>query len=75
VPVDERHPHDEVLAQTHQCVVDRRIAVGVELAHDIADDAGGLHMTALRAQPHIAHLIDDATLDGLEAVTGIGQRT
>ena len=73
VAVDQGHPHDEVLAQTHQRVVDRRVAVRVEFAHDVADDAGGLHMAALRAQSHIAHLVDDASLHRFEAVTGIGK--
>ena len=35
--------------QAHQGVVDRRVAVGVELAHHAADDVGALHVGAARA--------------------------
>ena len=40
--VDERIAHREVLSHAHQRVVDRRVAVRVEVAHHFADNAGAL---------------------------------
>ncbi|SIH65054.1 Uncharacterised protein [Mycobacteroides abscessus subsp. abscessus] len=73
VAVDEGDPHDEVLAEPHERVVDRGVAVRVELAHDVTDDARGLDVAAVGSQSHVAHLVDDAPLHRLEAVTGVGQ--
>ena len=40
-------------------------------AHDLTDDPGALDVTAVRAQPHLVHLEDDASLHGLEAVARV----
>ena len=74
VPVDQRDPHRERLGLADQGVVDRGVAVRVELAHDVADDAGALDVAALRPQAHLGHLEQDPALDRLQAVAGIGQR-
>ena len=37
---NQRQAHAEALGHTHQGVVDGGVAVRVELAHDVADDAG-----------------------------------
>ena len=73
VAVDERQAHGEGLGHAHEGVVDRRVAVRVVLAHDLADDARGLHVAALGAQAHLAHRVEDAAVHRLEAVTGVGQ--
>ncbi len=74
VPVDERVAHREVLGQAHERVVDGRVAVRVILAHDLADDLGALDVTAAaRAQAHLVHHVQDATVDRLEAVADVGQ--
>ncbi len=73
VPVDEGEPHGERLGHPHQRVVDRRVSVRVQLTHDLADHAGALHETAVRAQAHLVHLVDDAAVHGLHAVTGVRQ--
>ena len=49
LPVHERLAHREVLRHTDDRVVDRRVAVRVVLAHDVADDAGGLLVRAAGA--------------------------
>ncbi len=51
VAVDQRQPHRERLGLADQRVVDRAVAVGVELTHDLADDAGRLHVAPVGAQP------------------------
>jgi hypothetical protein len=72
--VDQRQPHRPGLGQPDQGVVDRGVTVGVQAAHDLADDPGALDMAAVRAQAHVVHAEEDAALDGLEAVAGVGQR-
>ncbi|CAB4933273.1 unannotated protein [freshwater metagenome] len=75
VPVDHGQTQGEGLGHAYQGVVDRGVAVGVESAHDLADDASTLHMAAIRAQAHLCHLKQDPALHGLEAVAGIRQRS
>jgi hypothetical protein len=45
----------------------------VELTHDFADDALGLHVSLVGSQTHLIHLEQDATLDRFEAITCVGQ--
>ncbi len=73
--VDERVAHREVLRQAHERVVDRAVAVRVVLAHDFADDARALRLaSASGAQAELAHAVEDAAMDRLEAVAHVGQR-
>ena len=74
VAVDKRDAHDKGLSHAHQRVVDGGVGVRVQLAHDIADNARGLDVGAVGAQPHFRHLVENAALDGLEAVASIRQR-
>lgn len=73
VSVDEGQAHRERLCHAHQCVIDRRVTVRVQLAHHFADDTGALHVAAVGAQPHLVHLGHDAAVHGLHAVAGVGQ--
>ena len=63
----------EVLSQAHECVINRTIAVRVKLSHDLAHYAGGLDVSLFWGEPHLGHLVDDATLDGFEAVSRVGE--
>ena len=71
--VHQRETHCERLRETHHRLVDGRIAVGVELAHHLAHHAGRFHVRAVGRQVHLAHLVDDAALHGLEAVARVRQ--
>ncbi len=73
VAVDQRQAHRERLRQAHQGVVDRAVAVGMQLAHHVADDARGLDVAAVGAQAHLTHRVEDAPLHRLEAVARVGQ--
>ena len=73
VAIDQGDPQIKGLSEAHQGLVNRGIAVRVELTHDLADDALGLHVTLVGAQPHLIHLEQDAALHGLEAVARVGQ--
>jgi len=48
--------------------------MGVELAHHVADDAGAFLVALARIEPQNAHGVDDAPMDGLQAIAHIGQR-
>jgi len=75
VGVDQRHPHRPGLRQAHQGVVDRGVAVRVVRTHDVADDAGALVEALLGAVAAVVHRVQDAAVDGLEAVPDVRQRT
>ena len=73
VPVDHRQSHRPRLDEPHQGVVDRAVAVRVQAAHDLTDDAGALDVAAVGAQPHVVHRVEDPALDRLQAVPGVRQ--
>ena len=75
VPVDQRQPHRPGLAEPDQGVVDRAVAVGVQATHDLADDAGALHVAAVGPQAHVVHRVEDPALHRLQPVARVGERT
>ena len=64
----------ERLGQTHQGVVDRRIAMGVIDAHGLTDDLGALGVLFVELQAHLMQGVEDAAMDRLEAVANLRQR-
>ena len=74
LPVDQRRPHGEHLGHTHQRVVYRPVAVGVELAQHLADNTRALAVLAPRADSHVVHGVKDPPLHGLQAVPHVRQR-
>jgi len=72
--VDQGVAHGEVLGHAHHRLVDSHISMRVVLAQHLADDARALLVGAVRPEAHIVHRVQDATVDGLEAVAGIRQR-
>lgn len=72
MPIDQWNAQVEGLREAHQGLVNRGIAVRVSY-HDLADDALGLHVPLVGAQPHLIHLEQDAALHGLEAVARVGK--
>ncbi len=75
LPVDERVAHVEVLRHADERVVDGRVAVGMEVAHHLADDLGALAVRPCRTEAHQPHAVQHAAVRGLEAVAGVGQRS
>ena len=71
--VDQRVAHREVLREADQGVVDRRVAVRVVLAHDLADDEGALAERAVGLEAVLVHREQHAAMDRLEAVARVGQ--
>ncbi len=74
VRIDEGDVAPERLAHPGERVVDRAVAVGVVLAHRLADHACTLAVWAVGAQAHGRHRVQDPALHRLEAVTDIGDR-
>ncbi len=72
---DERIPERPVLDEAHHGVIDGGVAVRVELAHDVTDDAGALGERAVRAVSAVEHRIEHAPVHGLEAVAHVGEGT
>jgi hypothetical protein len=73
--VHQRIAHVEVLRHPDERVVDRLVAVGMEVPHHLADDLRALAVAARRRQPHGLHAVQDAAVCGLQPVACIGQRS
>ncbi len=74
LPVDQRQAHGEVLRQAHERVVDRHVAVRVEVAHGVADDLRRLHVLLVPVYAEPLHGVEDAPVHWLQAVAHVGQR-
>ena len=55
-------------------VVDRNVAVRVELAHHVADRGRALLVLAVGTQAARVHAVEDAAVHRLQAVARVGQR-
>ena len=75
LPVHQRVAHVEVLRHADERVVDGGVAVGMEIAHHLADDLRALAIAARGRQPHRLHAVQHAAMRGLQAVAGVGQRS
>ena len=74
LPVDQRQAHREVLRHTHHGVVNRRVAVGMVLAHHIADDAGRFTVRAVPVVVVFLHRIENAPVHRFQPVAHVRQR-
>ena len=72
--VDQRQAHGEILRHAHHGVVDRRIAMRMVLAHDVADDARRFAIGPVPVVPGLVHRVEDAAMHRLQTVAHIGQR-
>ena len=73
LPVDQRVAHREILRQAHQRVVDRLVAMRMELAHHLADDAGAFGETLVGIEPEQPHGMHDAAMNRLQPVAHVRQ--
>jgi len=74
LPVDDGITLREILGETDQRIVDRLVAVRVELTDDVTDDTGAFLEGRVWANAHLAHRVDNAAMDRLQAVANVGQR-
>ena len=73
LPVDQRIALGEVLRETHERVVDRLVAVRMELADDVADHARAFLERRARVEPQLPHRIEEPAVHRLEPVARIRQ--
>ena len=73
VAVHQHVAHGEVLGQTDQGVVHRRVAVGVIPAQHVAHAGGRLLKGLVRGQVVLVHGVKNAPVDGLQAVPHVRQ--
>ena len=71
--LDEGLSHRPSLGHMDEGGVDCLVSVGMIVAHGLADDLGTLEMLARRHDTEFAHGEQDASLRGLQSVTGIGK--
>ena len=72
--VDQRIAQREGLRHPHERLVDRRVAVGVVVAHHVAHDLGALAVLRGSRQVLLPHRVENAALHGLQSVTHVRQR-
>ncbi len=71
---DQRIPRRELLRQAHQRLVNRHIAMRVELADHVAHHTRALLEAGRRIEPEQVHRVDQAPVHRLQSVAHIGQR-
>ena len=71
--VDQLVAHRELLRHADQRVVDRRVPVGVIVAHHLADDLGALGIGARRPEAELVHRVEDTAMNRLQPVAHVGQ--
>ena len=71
--VDEGVAHGKGLREADHGVVDGGVAVGVVVAHGVADDLGALGVLFVGLEAHFLHGVEDAAVHGLEAVADVWQ--
>ena len=72
--VDQRVAERKGLRHADERLVERGVAVGMEVAHHVADHGGALAVLAVGRQVLLPHRVEDAPLHRLEAVAHVGQR-
>ena len=74
LPVDERHAHRPVLRHADQRIIDRGIAVRVVFTHHVGDGARGFHIFAVPMITALVRSVENAPMNGFEAIANIRQR-
>ena len=72
--VDQGIADGEILGEPHQRIVDGLVAMRVELAHHLADDAGAFGEALVGVEAKEPHGMHDAAMDRLQPVPHVGQR-
>ncbi len=72
--VDQRQPHRPVLRHPRERVVDRAVAVRMIFTHHVADETRRLAIGLAGDEAAFLRAVEDAAMDGLQAVAHVGQR-
>ena len=71
--VHQQIAHGEILGHARHGLVDGRIAVRVVFPQHFPDDAGGFFEGRVGTDAHVLHGIQDAPVNGFQAIPGIRQ--
>ena len=71
LPVDQRIALREILRESHQRVINRLVAVRMEFADHVANDAGAFLEGSARIKAQLPHREQHASMHRLEAITRI----
>ena len=71
--VDQHVAQGEILGHPHDGVVNRAVTVGVVLTDHVTDDTGRLFVRAVPIVVEFVHGEQNATVHGLQTVSGIGE--
>ena len=72
LPVDQRIALREILREPDQRLVHRQLAMRVELADHVADDAGTFFVAGAGIEPQLVHRVQDAAMHRLQPVAHVG---
>ena len=72
--VDQRVARGKILGEAHQRVVDRLVAVRMEIAHHVADDLCRFLERRAGIEAQQPHAVEDAPVHRLEPVARVRQR-
>ena len=72
--VDQRVARGKILGETHQRIIDRLIAVRVEVAHHVADDLCRFLERGAGIETQEPHAVKDAAMHRLEPVARVRER-
>jgi hypothetical protein len=75
LPIDQRVALRKILSEADERVVDRQLAVRVELADHITDHPGAFLVPGCWIQPKLLHRVQDPAMHRLQPVAHIRQRT
>ena len=72
--VDQRIARGKILRQPNQCIVNRLVAVRMEIAHHVADDFRRLLEGRAWIEPQEPHAVENAAVHRFEPIARVGQR-
>src|SRR5690606_15817481 len=64
----------EILRHAHHGIVDRAVAMGMVLTHDVTDDAGRLAVRPVPVVAQLLHRIEDPAMNRRQAVANVRER-
>ena len=74
LPVDELVAHVPILPHAHQSPVYGTVAMGMVFAQDLANDTRAFLVRFVARVANARHSVENTAVDGLEAITHVGQR-
>ena len=75
VTVNELIAHGEALCQTHQSIVHAGVTMGMVTTQHITDGGNALTVGLIVGEAVLVHGVENAAVDGLQAIADIGQGT